>query len=57
MELIDKSQYLSGKKASEILGIHQRTLHLWDKNKKSWYVKGNDIDIDKYIYNSFLIIN
>lgn len=25
--------YISGKKASEILGVHQRTLYLWDKKK------------------------
>jgi predicted site-specific integrase-resolvase len=31
---IDKNQYMPGKKASEILGVHQRTLHLWDKNGK-----------------------
>lgn len=26
------SKYVSGKKASELLGVHQRTLHNWDRN-------------------------
>ena len=26
-------EYVSGKKASEILGVHQRTLYVWDKKK------------------------
>ena len=30
MSNIDKTIYMSGKKASELLGVHQRTLHLWD---------------------------
>lgn len=28
-----EEQYISGKKASELLGVHQRTLYLWDKKK------------------------
>ncbi len=31
---MDEPQFVSGKLASEILGVHQRTLHLWDKKKK-----------------------
>jgi len=27
-------QYLGGKEASEVLGVHQRTLYLWDKKGK-----------------------
>lgn len=27
-------EYMSGSKASKILGVHQRTLYLWDANKK-----------------------
>jgi putative resolvase len=27
-------EYLSGSKASKILGVHQRTLYLWEANKK-----------------------
>lgn len=27
-------KYVSGKRAGEILGVHQRTLYLWDKKKK-----------------------
>ena len=27
------SEFISGKKASEILGVHQRTLYLWDNKK------------------------
>lgn len=30
MEQNESSQYVSGKKASELLGVHQRTLHQWD---------------------------
>ena len=26
-------EYLSGSKASKILGVHQRTLHNWDEQK------------------------
>ena len=26
-----EEQYVSGKRASEVLGVHQRTLYLWDK--------------------------
>jgi len=26
-------EFVSGLKASEILGVHQRTLYLWDKKK------------------------
>jgi DNA-binding transcriptional MerR regulator len=29
---MEEDKYVSGKKASEILGVHQRTLYLWDKN-------------------------
>lgn len=28
-----KDKYLGGKQASEILGVHQRTLYLWDEKK------------------------
>lgn len=31
---IDKTNFLAGKEASKILGVHQRTLHYWDKHKK-----------------------
>jgi hypothetical protein len=31
---IDRSQYLGGKEASSILGVHQRTLYLWESQKK-----------------------
>ena len=30
MDKIDRSNYKGGKEASEILGVHQRTLYLWD---------------------------
>jgi DNA-binding transcriptional MerR regulator len=26
-------EYVSGQKASELLGVHQRTLYQWDKKK------------------------
>ena len=28
---IDRTKFVGGKKASEIIGVHQRTLYLWDK--------------------------
>ena len=28
---IDKKKFAGGKKASEIIGVHQRTLYLWEK--------------------------
>ena len=28
---IDKTKFVGGKKASEIIGVHQRTLYLWEK--------------------------
>ena len=28
---IDKTKFVGGKKASEIIGVHQRTLYLWDE--------------------------
>jgi len=27
-------EYISGNKASKILGVHQRTLHNWDEHKQ-----------------------
>ena len=30
---MEEDKYVSGKKASEILGVHQRTSYLWDKKK------------------------
>jgi len=30
---MEEDKYVSGKKASETLGVHQRTLYLWDKKK------------------------
>ena len=27
------TEFITGKKASELLGVHQRTLYLWDKKK------------------------
>ena len=29
--LVDRTKFVGGKKASEIIGVHQRTLYLWDK--------------------------
>jgi putative resolvase len=31
MDKIDKTKFVGGKKASEIIGVHQRTLYLWDE--------------------------
>tara|TARA_Y100000780_G_C13639232_1_gene399817 strand:- start:129 stop:749 length:621 start_codon:yes stop_codon:yes gene_type:complete len=30
----NQPEYVGGKKASEILGVHQRTLYMWDKKKQ-----------------------
>ena len=30
---IDRNKYVGGKKASEIIGVHQRTLYQWDEKK------------------------
>jgi putative resolvase len=34
MSIVNNKTYVKGKEASEILGIHQRTLYQWDK--KGW---------------------
>ena len=31
----DKTNFLGGKEASEILGVHQRTLYVWETQKKN----------------------
>ena len=31
MEIINKSDYLGGKQAATKLGVHQRTLYLWEQ--------------------------
>ena len=28
---IDRIKFVGGKKASEVVGVHQRTLYLWEK--------------------------
>ena len=30
---IDRKKFVGGKEASKIIGVHQRTLYLWEKNK------------------------
>ena len=59
MSNIDKSQYISGKKASEILGVHQRTLHLWDKNNKIEVMRAPGgkrfYNVEKYLKEKGLI--
>jgi len=59
MSDIDKSKYLPGNKASEILGVHQRTLHLWDKNNKIEVVRGPGgkrfYNVEKYLKEQGLI--
>jgi len=50
---INKTNFLSGKEASEILGVHQRTLHYWDKNNKIEVVRAPGgkrfYNIEKYL--------
>ena len=40
--------YVGGKKASEILGVHQRTLYVWENNKKIDTIR---TDGDHRLYN------
>ena len=50
---MDKPQFVSGKLASEILGVHQRTLHLWDKKNKIDVMRAPGgkrfYNVDKYL--------
>lgn len=50
---INKTNFLSGKEASEILGVHQRTLHYWDKNNKIEVVRAPGgkrfYNVEKYL--------
>ena len=36
---MDKTQFFGGKEASSILGVHQRTLYLWEKKGNKWELK------------------
>jgi putative resolvase len=53
---IDRSQYLGGKQASEILGVHQRTLYLWEKDKRIETIRtpgGKRLyNVNKYMKNN-----
>lgn len=55
--------YVGGKKASEILGVHQRTLYVWEKNKKIETIRTDGghrlYNVSKYIEerNNNKIIN
>ena len=53
-ETVNK-QYVGGKEASKILGVHQRTLYLWDKKGLIETIRtdGNKrlYNIEKYIKN------
>lgn len=31
---MEKKNFVSGKEASKILGVHQRTLYMWEKIRK-----------------------
>ena len=50
---INKTNFVSGKEASEILGVHQRTLHYWDKNNKIEVVRAPGgkrfYNVEKYL--------
>ena len=50
---IDKIKFVGGKKASEIIGVHQRTLYLWEKKGliKTIRTTGGKrlYDVEKYI--------
>jgi predicted site-specific integrase-resolvase len=53
---INKTEYLGGKQASEILGVHQRTLYVWEKNKKIETIRtpgGKRLyNVNKYMKNN-----
>lgn len=61
MEKIDKTKYISGKKASEILGVHQRTLYLWERKKKIETMRAPGgkryYNVEKYLGNQGLTYN
>ena len=52
---IDKIKFVGGKKASEIIGVHQRTLYLWEKKgliETIRTVGGKRLyNVEKYIKN------
>ena len=49
------NKYVTGKKASEILGVHQRTLYIWEKQNKIETIRTNGknrlYNVEKYINN------
>jgi len=45
---IDKIKFVGGKKASEIIGVHQRTLYLWEKK---WLIETIRTTGGKRLYN------
>jgi len=53
-----ENKYVSGKEASEILGVCQKTLHLWDKAKKIETIrtpgKKRLYNVNKFLKNSVI---
>ena len=58
---IDKIKFVGGKKASEIIGVHQRTLYLWEKKgliETIRTVGGKRLyNVEKYIKNQECLEN
>ena len=58
---IDKTKFLGGKEASEILGVHQRTLHYWDKHDRIEIVRAPGgkrfYNVEKYLKDQNLNCN
>jgi putative resolvase len=55
----EKINFLGGKEASEVLGVHQRTLYLWEKNKKIETIRtpGNKrlYNVEKYMKDNGIV--
>lgn len=55
----DKTNFLGGKEASEILGVHQRTLYVWETQKKIETIRSPGgkryYNVEKYLKEQGLI--
>ena len=57
---IDRTKFVGGKKASEIIGVHQRTLYLWDKKGLIETIRtiGNKrlYNVEKYLKEKYVMM-
>jgi len=51
---MNSSDYISGKEATKILGVHRKTLHNWDRKKKIEVIRASN---GKRLYNVKKFIN